>query len=210
MIKISTPLTIDIREKLKAGDEVCLSGTVLAARDAAHKRLFDLAQKDKKLPLNLKDAVIYYTGPTPARSGRAIGSCGPTTSSRMDSFTPELLNCGLAAMIGKGNRSGEVTRAIKKHKCVYFIATGGIGALASTKVKSAKVILYSDLGPEAVYKLEVKDFPLLVGIDSKGRNIYPPSHSMRNRRGAAADYAPNDRRFNDKAGRKKEQRVKKA
>ena len=172
MIKISTPLTVEIRKQLKAGDEVLLTGTILTARDAAHKRLCDTLKKGKSLPLNLKDAVIYYCGPTPARPGRAIGSCGPTTSSRMDQFATDLITLGLGGMIGKGDRSDEVRSAIKKHKCVYFLATGGIGALLSTKVKSAKVILYNDLGPEAVHKLEVKDFPLLVGIDSKGRDLY--------------------------------------
>lgn len=172
MININTPLTEAVRKQLKAGDEVLLTGTILTARDAAHKRLCDSLKKGKALPLNLKDAIIYYCGPTPARPGRPIGSCGPTTSSRMDSFTPQLIRLGLGGMIGKGNRSNEVTDAIKKHKCVYFIATGGLGALLSTKVKSAKVVLFKDLGPEAVYKLEVKDFPLIVGIDSKGKNIY--------------------------------------
>ncbi len=172
MINITTPLTEDVRKSLKAGDEVLLTGTILTARDAAHKRLCDTLNKGKALPLNLKDAVIYYCGPTPARPGRPIGSCGPTTSSRMDLFTPALISLGLGGMIGKGDRSDEVTKAIKKHRCVYFLATGGIGALLSTKVRSSKVILYNDLGPEAIHKLEVKDFPLLVGIDSKGNNIY--------------------------------------
>jgi fumarate hydratase subunit beta len=181
MIKITTPLSVDIRKNLKAGDEVLITGTILTARDAAHKRLCDILKKGKKLPLNLKDAVIYYCGPTPARPGKAIGSCGPTTSSRMDAFTPQLIRLGLAGMIGKGDRSEEVVEAIKKNKCVYFLAVGGIGALLSTKVKSAKAILFNDLGPEAIYKLEVKDFPLLVGVDSKGNNVYPPSHSTRNR-----------------------------
>lgn len=175
MISISTPLTPDTRKKLKAGDEVLLTGTIITARDAAHKRLHELIKKGKKLPVNLRDAVIYYCGPTPARPGRPIGSCGPTTSSRMDPFAPELIRLGLGAMIGKGNRSEEVARSIKKHKCVYFLAIGGAGALLSTKVRSSRVVLYGDLGPEAVYKLEVKDFPLIVGIDSKGRNIYGKS-----------------------------------
>ena len=169
---ITTPLTADIRKKLKAGDEVLLTGTVLTARDAAHKRLYELIKKGKRLPLNLKDAVIYYCGPTPAKPGRPIGSCGPTTSSRMDLFTPHLIGLGLSGMIGKGDRSPEVIHAIKKHRSVYFLAIGGAGALLSTKVRSAKVVLFADLGPEAIYKLEVKDFPLIVGIDSKGKNIY--------------------------------------
>ena len=176
VINIKTPLTVDIRKRLRAGDEVLLTGTMLTARDAAHKRLCDTLKKGRPLPLNLKDAVIYYCGPTPARPGRVIGSCGPTTSSRMDPFTEDLIELGLGGMIGKGGRSGEVRSAIKKYKCVYFLATGGIGALLSTKVKSAKVILYSDLGPEAIHKLEVKDFPLLVGIDSRGKCLYLPKH----------------------------------
>jgi fumarate hydratase subunit beta len=174
MIRISTPLTIDARIRLKAGDGVLLTGTILTARDAAHRRLSDSLKNGRKIPINLKDAVIYYCGPTPPRPGRAIGSCGPTTSSRMDPFTPDLIRLGVGGMIGKGDRSDEVVSAIKKYKCVYFLATGGIGALLSTKVRSSKVILYNDLGPEAVHKMEVKDFPLLVGIDSKGNNIYPP------------------------------------
>lgn len=171
-IEIRTPLTKDVIAGLTAGDEVALSGVILTARDIAHKRLHELIAKGKPIPLNLKDACIYYAGPTPPRPGRAIGSCGPTTSSRMDIFTPELLRLGLAGMIGKGNRSAEVKSAIKKYKCVYFLAIGGIGALLSTKVKKAGPILFRELGPEAIYKLEVVDFPLIVGIDSKGNNIY--------------------------------------
>ena len=171
-VKIKTPLTKDIIAALKAGDDVLLNGVIFTARDVAHKRLHDLIAKGKPIPLNLKDACIYYAGPTPPRPGRAIGSCGPTTSSRMDPFTPELLKLGLAGMIGKGERSPEVKNAIKKHRAVYFLAIGGIGALLSTKVRSAKAILFKDLGPEAVYKLEVTDFPLIVGIDSKGKGIY--------------------------------------
>jgi fumarate hydratase subunit beta len=172
MIAITTPLTIDIRKRLKVGDEILLTGTILTARDAAHKRLCDMLKKGKPLPLNLKDALIYYCGPTPARPGRPIGSCGPTTSSRMDEFTPPLLRLGLRGMIGKGARSDEVRRAVKKEGAVYFLATGGIGALLSMKVKLARVVLYKELGPEAVYQLTVKDFPLTVGIDSKGNDIY--------------------------------------
>ncbi len=172
MIRITTPLTKDALKSLKAGDEVLLSGIILTARDAAHKRLAEMIAKGRHIPLNLKDAVIYYCGPTPARPGRAIGSCGPTTSSRMDEFTPALIGLGLSGMIGKGDRSPEVKKAIKKHGCVYFLATGGIGALLATKVRSARIILFSDLGPEAVHKLEVRDFPLTVGIDPKGRDLY--------------------------------------
>ncbi|MFA5146788.1 MAG: Fe-S-containing hydro-lyase [Candidatus Omnitrophota bacterium] len=171
-IRLQTPLDAKTLKGLKAGDEVLLSGTIFTARDAAHKRMADLVKKGKRIPLNLKDAVIYYAGPTPARPGRAIGSCGPTTSSRMDAFTPSLLDLGVRGMIGKGDRSGEVKKAIRKHGCVYFLATGGIGALLSARVKSAKVVLYGDLGPEAVHKLEVSDFPLIVGIDTKGKDVY--------------------------------------
>ena len=171
-LKIKTPLTKDSVAMLKAGDEVLLSGAIFTARDAAHKRLYDLIVKGKSIPLNLRDAVIYYAGPTPPRPGRIIGSCGPTTSSRMDPFTPELLRLGLGGMIGKGDRSMEVRQAIKKYKCVYFLATGGIGALLSARVKLARPILFRELGPEAIYKMEVADFPLIVGIDSKGNDIY--------------------------------------
>lgn len=171
-LKISTPLTKSIRENLRAGDEVYLSGVIFTARDIAHKKITDLLKRGKRVPLNLKDAILYYAGPTPPPPRRVIGSCGPTTSSRMDPFTPALIRLGLGGMIGKGDRSKEVKKAIRKHKCVYFLATGGIGALLSTKVKSAKAILFKELGPEAVYKLDVRDFPLIVGIDSKGRDIY--------------------------------------
>lgn len=172
MIRIRTPLTKETIKRLKAGDEVLLTGVILTARDAAHKRFSGMVAKGKRIPLELKDAVIYYAGPTPARPGRPIGSCGPTTSSRMDSFAPPLLGLGLSGMIGKGDRSPEVVKAIKKHGGVYFLATGGIGALLAEKVRSAKTVLFKDLGPEAVHKLEVADFPLIVGIDSKGKNIY--------------------------------------
>ena len=171
-VKLRTPLTKDSIVSLKAGDEVLLSGVIFTARDAAHKRLHELIIKGRNIPLNLKDACIYYAGPTPPRPGRIIGSCGPTTSSRMDPFTPELLRLGLRGMIGKGDRSEEVRRAIKKYGCVYFLAIGGVGALLSDKVKMARPILFKDLGPEAVYKMEVVDFPLIVGIDPKGNDIY--------------------------------------
>lgn len=170
--KISTPLSKDVIRGLNAGDEVLLSGVIYTARDAAHKRLHELIVKGKRLPINLNEAVIYYCGPTPPAPRRVIGSCGPTTSSRMDPFTPELLKLGLSGMIGKGERSDEVKKSIRRYGTVYFLATGGIGALLSTKVKSAKPILFRDLGPEAVYKLEVRDFPLIVGIDSKGKDVY--------------------------------------
>ncbi len=171
-IKVTTPITKNSIRSLRAGDEVLLSGVIFTARDAAHKRLHELITKGKPLPLDLEDNVIYYAGPTPPRPGRSIGSCGPTTSSRMDPFTPELLRLGLGGMIGKGDRSPGVRKAIKRYGRIYFLATGGIGALLSDRVKKAKVVLFGDLGPEAVYKMEVEDFPLIVGIDSKGNDIY--------------------------------------
>ncbi|HPM42826.1 MAG TPA: Fe-S-containing hydro-lyase [Candidatus Omnitrophota bacterium] len=172
MIRLITPLTQADITGLKAGDEVLLSGVIFTARDAAHKRLHDLIKTGKKLPLDLKGAVIYYAGPTPARPGMAIGACGPTTSSRMDNFTPDLIKKGLRVMIGKGDRSVAVKSTIKKYGCVYFIATGGLGALLAARVKNAKKIFYKDLGAEAIHRLVVEDFPVIVAIDSKGRNIY--------------------------------------
>lgn len=169
---MTTPLGKDAIKGLKAGDEVLLSGVIYTARDAAHQRLCAILKKKGRIPLCLAGQVIYYAGPAPARPGRPIGSCGPTTSSRMDAFTPALIRLGLRGMIGKGDRSPEVRKAIQKHGCVYFIATGGLGALLSTKVVSAEAVLFSDLGPEAVYRLEVRDFPLIVGIDAKGKDIY--------------------------------------
>ncbi len=163
MKKIYLPLTKDIIKTLKPGEMVLLSGPVLTARDAAHKRMAGALKAGKKIPVLLKGETIYYTGPTPKRPGQVIGSCGPTTSSRMDPFTPLLLRHGLIGMIGKAERSKEVNLEIKKHKAVYFITIGGAGAYLSEKVKSAKVIAYKDLGPEAIYRLEVKDFPVIIG-----------------------------------------------
>lgn len=157
---------------LKVGQEICFSGVVYTARDQAHKRLAEAINKGKKLPLDLKGAIIYYCGPAKTPKGKIIGSCGPTTSSRMDAFLPALLKAGLSATIGKGDRSREAQEAIKKYKAVYFLACAGCAALLSKFVKSAKAVAYKDLGPEAIYKLEVKDFPLIVGIDSYGRSIY--------------------------------------
>jgi fumarate hydratase subunit beta len=157
---------------LKSGDKAIFSGTLYTARDQAHKRLAEALKKGKKLPIDLKGAVIYYCGPTATPKGKVIGSCGPTTSSRMDAFTPALLKAGLKGMIGKGARSKEVARAIKKYKAVYFLTYAGCGALLAKYIKKAKVAAYKDLGPEAIYKLEVKDFPLIVGIDAGGGNIY--------------------------------------
>lgn len=159
-------------EKLKAGDEILFSGVIYTARDQAHKRLSEAIANKKKLPINLKGAIIYYCGPTQTPKGKVIGSCGPTTSSRMDAFTPLLLKHGLMAMIGKGRRSQEVKAAIKKYKGIYFLTYAGCAALLSKYVKGAKIVAYRDLGPEAILKLEVKDFPLIVAIDANGRSIY--------------------------------------
>ena len=159
-------------KRLKAGDQVLLSGMIYTARDQAHRKLSEAIKKNKKLPLDLKGQVIYYCGPTRTPKGKIIGSCGPTTSSRMDEFTPALLKKGVLAMIGKGRRSQRVIQAIKKYKAVYFLTYAGCGALLSKYIKSAEPVAYKDLGPEAIYKLEVRDFPLIVGVDTKGRSIY--------------------------------------
>ncbi len=169
MIRISTPLTQEKINKLKIGQEILLSGIIYTARDQAHKRLVEAINKKNKLPLNLQNQIIYYCGPTKTPRNKSIGSCGPTTSSRMDEFTPALLKSGLKAMIGKGSRSEEVIRAIKRYKAVYFLAPAGCGALLSKKVVKAKPVAYKDLGPEAIHKLEVKDFPLIGAVDSKGK-----------------------------------------
>lgn len=162
----------EFAEKLNAGDRVLLSGTVYTARDAAHKRIKALIDDNKELPFDLKNAVIYYAGPTPTPEGLSIGSCGPTTSSRMDKFTPEFLDLGLVAIIGKGPRSNEVCEAINRNKAVYFCAIGGAGALASKCITSAEVIAFDDLGCESIKKLEIKDFPLIVAIDCNGSNLF--------------------------------------
>jgi len=172
MRDVKLPLTNKIISKLHAGDEVLLSGVIYTARDQAHRKLSEALEKGAKLPIDLKSQVVYYCGPTKTPKGKPIGSCGPTTSSRMDAFTPLLIENGLKGMIGKGRRSREVITAIKKHKAIYFLALAGCGALAALCVKSSKLIAYPDLGPEAIYRLEVKDFPVIVGVDSYGRSIY--------------------------------------
>jgi len=172
MKKINTPLDKKEIKGLKAGEEILLSGIIYTARDQAHKRLIETINKNKKTPIDLRGTVIYYCGPTPAPSGKVIGSAGPTTSKRMDEFTPGLLKKGLFAMIGKGERSKEVIRAIKKYKVIYFLTYAGCGALLSKYIKKNKPVAYKELGPEAIHKLEVKDFPLIVGIDAKGRSLY--------------------------------------
>ena len=172
MKKINTPLNKKEIESLKRGDEVFLSGIIYTARDQAHKRLVEAIKKRKRLPIDLKGKIIYYCGPTKTPKGKIIGSSGPTTASRMDEFTPLLLKAGLKGMIGKGGRSKEVTRAIKKYKAVYFLTYAGCGALLSKYIKKARPVAYKDLGPEAIYRLEVKNFPLIVGVDDRGNDIY--------------------------------------
>lgn len=169
--KVQTPLSEAQVKKLKAGDKVLISGVLYTARDEAHRRLVQTIARGSKLPIPIKDQVIYYTGPTPAPPGRPIGSCGPTTSLRMDSFTPHLFKKGLRGMIGKGRRSSEVIKAIKRFRAVYFIAVGGAGALLSKCIQEADVVAYRELGPEAIYRLTVVDFPAWVAIDSEGRDI---------------------------------------
>ncbi|MBO7148841.1 MAG: Fe-S-containing hydro-lyase [Clostridia bacterium] len=167
--------TIDIRSAAKvlnAGDEVLLTGFIYTARDAAHKRLTDMLEKGEALPFELRDAVIYYAGPTPEKPGQVIGSCGPTTSSRMDIFTPMLLENGLACMIGKGERSPAVCESIKNNSALYLCAIGGAGAIISKCVKSLEVISFDELGCESVKRLYVEDMPLICAIDSKGGNLY--------------------------------------
>ncbi len=169
---IQVPYTKEEAVNLKAGDMVYLSGTIYTARDAAHKRMAEALNKGEELPFDLKGNVIYYMGPSPAREGRPIGSAGPTTASRMDKYTPELLDLGLAGMIGKGKRSEAVKEAIVRNSAVYFAAIGGAGALLSKAIVSSEVIAYDDLGTEAIRKLTVKDFPAIVVIDSNGDNLY--------------------------------------
>ena len=171
-IKITTPLTQEKARQLKSGDSVLLSGVIYTARDAAHKRLCELVAAGKELPLDVKDSIIYFVGPTPARPGEAIGSAGPTTSYRMDAYSPTMIEQGQTGMIGKGKRSPEVVAAMKKHGAVYFGAIGGCGALLSKCIKKAEVIAYDDLGAEAIRRLEVEDFPVIVIIDAEGNNLY--------------------------------------
>ncbi len=169
---IQAPVSKEDARSLKAGDYVYLSGTIYTARDAAHKRMKEALDQGQKLPFDLKGSVIYYMGPSPAREGRPIGSAGPTTASRMDKYTPELLDLGLGAMIGKGKRSPAVIDAMVRNGAVYFAAVGGAGALLSKCILSSEIVAYEDLGAEAIRKLEVKNFPVIVVIDSQGNNWY--------------------------------------
>lgn len=169
---ITTPITEKTVSELHAGDYVYITGTIYTARDAAHKRLYEALQRGEKLPIDLKNNTLYYLGPSPARDGQVIGSAGPTTSSRMDKYTPLLLEKGLKGMIGKGKRSPEVIEAMEENQAVYFAAIGGAGALLSKCIKKAEIIAYEDLGTEAIRKLEVEKLPVIVVIDSQRNNLY--------------------------------------
>ena len=171
-ISITAPLTPEVAKSLRSGDVVLISGTIIAARDAAHKKLTEALARGEELPVDLTGAVVYYVGPAPAKPGYAIGSAGPTTSGRMDTYTPTLLDQGMLGMVGKGARSQAVVDAVKKHGAVYFAATGGAGALIAKSIKSYTVLAYGDLGPEAVAAMEVENFPAIVVLDSEGNDYY--------------------------------------
>ena len=172
MIKLSLPLDKKTVESLKAGDCVCLSGEILTARDCAHKRLCEMIERGETLPFNIKDAIIYYAGPCPAKPGYASGSCGPTTSSRMDVYAPRLLNLGLGGMIGKGEMSDDVRDAVKANMAVYFAAIGGAGATYGKAIEKSELVAFPDLLSEAVRRLVIKDFPVVVAYDCHGGSIY--------------------------------------
>ncbi len=169
---VKVPFDKKTAKELKSGDYVYLSGTIYTARDAAHKRMYEAIEVGERLPLEIQDAMIYYMGPSPAREGRPIGSAGPTTASRMDKYAPTLLDLGQRGMIGKGKRTEEVRQALMRNDAVYFAAVGGAGALLSKAIIKSEVIAYDDLGTEAIRKLEVKDFPVIVVIDTEGNNLY--------------------------------------
>jgi fumarate hydratase subunit beta len=171
-IKVTTPLNEDVISKWRSGDKILISGIIYTGRDAAHKRLVELIDKGESLPFDVKGQIIYFVGPTPARPGRAVGSAGPTTSYRMDAYSPRLIEKGLKGMIGKGSRSKEVIEAMMKHKCVYMTAVGGAGALISRCIKSSEIIAYDDLGPEAIRKMKVENFPVIVVNDTSGNDLY--------------------------------------
>ena len=171
-IKINTPFTTEDVKKLKAGDSCLISGVIYTARDAAHKRLCELVAEGKELPFDVKDSIVYFVGPTPAKPGEVIGSAGPTTSYRMDAYSPILIEKGQTGMIGKGKRGPEVVAAMKEHGAIYFGAIGGAGALLAKCIKKSEIVAYEDLGAEAIRRLEVEDFPVVVIIDSEGNNLY--------------------------------------
>lgn len=169
---MNTPITEEKTKELKAGDFVFVTGTIYVARDAAHKRMMEALERGEELPIDIRDSTIYYMGPSPARDGRPIGSAGPTTASRMDKYAPTLLNLGEKAMIGKGKRTREVVEAMIRNKAVYFAAIGGAGALLSKCIKKSEIVCYEDLGAEAIRKIEVENFPVIVVIDTEGNNLY--------------------------------------
>lgn len=169
---ITTPITEEVTADLHAGDYVYITGTIYVARDAAHKRMMEALERGEGLPIDIKDSTIYYMGPSPAREGRPIGSAGPTTASRMDKYAPTLLDLGEKAMIGKGKRTPEVIEAMKRNKAVYFAAIGGAGALLSKCITRSETVCYQDLGAEAILKLEIENFPVIVVIDREGNNLY--------------------------------------
>lgn len=176
IIRLATPFPAEKARALRAGDRVLLTGVILTARDAAHRRLMALLDEGKDLPVDFRDAILYYVGPCPARPGEVIGSAGPTTSGRMDPYTPRMIReVGIRGMIGKGARSEAVAAAMRECGAVYFAATGGAGALIARRIKKAAVVAFPDLGPEAIHRLEVEDFPLVVAIDSAGGNLYAGS-----------------------------------
>lgn len=172
MKELTLPLSKSAAAELRAGDSVSLTGVILTARDCAHKRIFQILEEGKPLPFDLKNAVIYYAGPCPAKAGTASGSCGPTTSARMESFAPALLDGGLGAIIGKGEMNDAVREALKRNGAVYFAAVGGAGALYGSAIKSSQCIAFEDLLSEAVYRLEVENFPVIVAYDAAGGSIY--------------------------------------
>lgn len=169
---ITTPLTEDVVRNLRAGDFVRITGPIYTARDAAHKRMYEALQRGEPLPFDVRDQVIYYVGPTPAKPGEIVGSAGPTTSGRMDKYTPAMIEQGMKGMIGKGLRNQDVVVACKAHHAVYFVAIGGTAAVISQSIRSETMIAYEDLGPEAIRRYEVVDFPAIVGIDIEGNDVY--------------------------------------
>lgn len=171
-MELRMPMSRETARSLKAGDRCLLSGVIYTARDAAHKRLCEAAARGEKLPFDIENATIYFVGPTPAKPGQVIGSAGPTTSYRMDAYSPDLIALGQTGMIGKGKRDAAVVQAMQEHGCVYFGAIGGCGALLSKCIQKAEVVAYPDLGPEAVHRLEIEDFPVVVVIDAQGNNLY--------------------------------------
>jgi fumarate hydratase subunit beta len=171
-IQINSPMDSETVEKLKSGDQVLISGVIYVGRDAAHKRLIESLDKGDELPFDIKGQTIYYMGPSPTKPGHVIGSAGPTTSGRMDAYTPRMLSIGLKGMIGKGSRSDQVKEAIKQYKAVYFAAVGGAGALTAKRITKSEIVAYEELGPEAILRLEVKDFPAVVVNDIHGGDVY--------------------------------------